>query len=128
VEVAPNSTPPVCKIIDYGKFKYEQEKMAKDAKKKQSIVLLKEVRFRPNIEEHDYQVKLKNACRFLEHGDKVKVSILFRGREMNLMEKGRKLLARVAKDVELYGKIDHLPSKEGRILIMTLISLRKGKK
>ncbi len=127
VEVAPNATPPVCRIIDYGKFKYEQEKVAKDAKKKQAVIHVKEVRFGPNIEEHDYQVKLRNICRFLSHGDKVKVSVFFKGREMAFMEKGRQLLDRVTKDAEEFGKVDKLPGREGRAITMIMVAYGKAK-
>ena len=128
VEVAPNAVPPVCKIIDYGKFKYEQEKLAKEAKKKQVHIVVKEVRIRPNIEEHDYQVKLRNAGRFLNHGDKVKVTMLFKGRELAFVEKGRQLLDRMIKDIEPIGQVEKLPGREGRMMIMTLVPLGKGKK
>jgi len=128
VEVAPNANPPVCRIIDFGKFKYEQEKMAKEARKKQTVVVIKEIRMRPHIEEHDYQVKLKSIIKFLEQGDKVKVTLMFKGREMSFMEKGRQILDRIIKEVEEFGGVEKLPNQEGRIMIMTLIPHRKGKK
>ncbi len=128
VEVSPNANPPVCRIIDYGKFKYKQEKMIKDAKKKQSVIVVKEVRLRPRIEEHDFQVKLKNIIRFLEHGDRIKVTVMFRGRELGHQDVGRQLLDRVVIEVEGIGSAERLPAMEGRMLIIFLVPEKKGKK
>lgn len=128
VEVSPTANPPVCRILDFGKFKYEQERMAKDAKKKQRVILIKEVRVRPSIEEHDYLVKLRNIVKFLEHGDRVKISVLFRGREVGNQERGRQLLDRLITDTEAYGEVEKLPSMEGRNMVMFLMALKKGKK
>ncbi len=99
VEIAPNASPPVCRIIDYSKFKYDQAKKEREARKKQKIIHVKEIKFHPFIEEHDYQVKLKKAENFLKKGDKVKTSIQFRGREMNFISTGRKVLDRMAQDI-----------------------------
>nr|WP_245306270.1 translation initiation factor IF-3 [Roseovarius aestuariivivens] len=120
VEISPNATPPVCKVMDYGKFKYEQQKRESEARKKQKIVEVKEVKFRPNTDTHDYDVKMRNVMRFLEHGDKVKVTLRFRGREMAHQDLGRDLLQRVATDVEGVGKIENMPKMEGRQMIMII--------
>ena len=120
VEVSPNAAPPVCKILDYGKYKYEQQKKANEARKKQKVIELKEVKIRPTTEEHDYQVKLRNVKRFLEAGNKVKVSMRFRGREMAHQDVGMKLLERMLADVEGLGKADLAPKLEGRQMIMVL--------
>ncbi|MAF98718.1 MAG: translation initiation factor IF-3 [Micavibrio sp.] len=120
VEVSPNATPPVCKILDYGKYKYEQQKKAAEARKNQKTVDVKEVKIRPGIEEHDYQVKLKNARKFLEKGDKVKVTMRFRGREMAHQDIGMDLLKRMIEEVSDVGKVDLQPKLEGRQMIMVL--------
>ena len=120
VEVAPTARPPVCRIMDYGKFKYEQQKRDKEAKKKQKIVTIKEVKLRPNIEDHDFDVKKKNALRFLEDGDKVKVTIMFRGREMNHPEKGFDLCKRTSDLLSEISTIERVPKAEGRNMIMIL--------
>lgn len=122
VEVSPNATPPVCKILDYGKYKYEQQKKANEARKKQKTVDVKEVKLRPGIEEHDYQVKFRNAKRFLEHGDKVKVTMRFRGREMAHQEIGMEVLNRMKEDLAEVSKVDLEPKMEGRQVIMVLSS------
>ncbi len=122
VEVSPNASPPVCKILDYGKYKYEQQKKASEARKKQKTVDVKEVKIRPGIEEHDYQVKLRNARRFLENGDKVKVTMRFRGREMAHQDIGMDLLKRMVEEVSDIGKVDLAPKLEGRQMIMVLSS------
>ncbi|NQT33409.1 MAG: translation initiation factor IF-3 [Candidatus Omnitrophica bacterium] len=121
VEVASNVSPPVCRIMDYAKFKYEQKKKQKQAKKKQHITHLKEVRFNPKIEEHDYQVKLKHIKEFLENKDKVKVQLRFRGRENIHKELGIELLNRIAKDVSALGEMESNPKAMGRTMIMVLI-------
>ncbi len=121
VEVAANVEPPVCRIMDYSKFKYEQEKKQKLAKKKQHITHIKEVRFKPQIEEHDYQVKLKHIKEFLEEKDKVRVSLRFRGREMAHKEIGRELLEKIATDVSAIAEMETLPKSMGRNMTMTLV-------
>ena len=118
VEVAPNSSPPVCRIMDYGKFKYQQSKRAHEAKKKQKIIHVKEVKFRPNTDQHDYDFKLKNAFRFLESGDKVKVLVFFRGREIVHRENGQKLLVRATKTLEDIAVVEQEARQEGRTLCM----------
>ena len=120
VEIAPNSTPPVCKILDYGKYKYEAQKKLNAARKNQKVIEVKEVKLRPNIDEHDYQVKLRNMGRFLEAGDKVKVAMRFRGREMAHQELGMNVLNRVRGDVGEEAKVEAEPKMEGRQMIMVL--------
>lgn len=118
VEISPNAKPPVCKIADFGKLKYEQQKRESEARKKQKIIEIKEVKFRPNTDTHDYDVKMRNVTKFLENGDKVKVTLRFRGREMAHLELGRRLLERVAADIVEIGKIDSMPKMEGRQMVM----------
>ena len=118
VEVAPNSNPPVCRIMDYGKFKYQQSKRAHEAKKKQKIIHVKEVKFRPNTDQHDYDFKLKHALRFLEAGDKVKVVVFFRGREIVHRENGQKLLKRVTEALEDVSLVEQEAKQEGKTLCM----------
>ncbi len=127
VEISPNATPPVCKIMDYGKFKYEQQKRESEARKKQKIIEVKEVKFRPNTDTHDYDVKMRNVVKFLEKGDKVKVTLRFRGREMAHQNLGRELLERVAADVKELnlGKVENMPKMEGRQMIMMIGPLPK---
>jgi len=120
VEISPNANPPVCKIMDYGKFKYETQKREAEARKKQKIIEVKEVKFRPNTDTHDYEVKMRNVVRFLENGDKVKITLRFRGREMAHQNLGRELLERVAEDVKEIGKIENMPKMEGRQMIMMI--------
>jgi translation initiation factor IF-3 len=120
VEVSPNADPPVCKILDYGKFKYEQQKKANEARKKQKTVEVKEIKIRPSIEAHDYGVKLRNARRFLEEGNKVKVSMRFRGREMSHQELGMEVLERFRDDLSDLGKVEVHPKLEGRQMIMMM--------
>ncbi|MCV6586585.1 MAG: translation initiation factor IF-3 [Marinibacterium sp.] len=120
VEISPNATPPVCKIMDFGKFKYEQQKRESEARKKQKIIEVKEVKFRPNTDTHDYSVKMRNVFKFLENGDKVKVTLRFRGREMAHQNLGRELLERVAEDVKEIGKIENMPKMEGRQMVMMI--------
>ncbi|MFQ5715849.1 MAG: translation initiation factor IF-3 [Nitrospinales bacterium] len=127
VEVAPSAAPPVCRIMDYGKFKYRQSKKAHEAKKNQKTVHLKEVKFRPNTDEHDYEFKLKHVQRFLEHGDKAKVVIFFKGREIVHPENGQKLLTRVVSAVEEYGVVEQAAKREGRTLVMILAPRSKKK-
>jgi len=120
VEISPNAAPPVCKIMDFGKFKYEQQKRESEARKKQKIIEIKEVKFRPNTDIHDFEVKMRNVRKFLENGDKVKISLRFRGREMAHQDLGRKLLERVADNIEDIGKIENMPKMEGRQMIMMI--------
>ena len=120
VEVAPTAVPPVCRIMDYSKYKYEQEKREKEARKKQKIVHLKEVRMGPKIGEHDYQFKLKNLEEFLKRGDKVKVTMMFRGREMAHIDLGRKVFDRLASDISAIGEIEEPPSLFANFLNMVI--------
>ena len=120
VEISPGATPPVCKIMDLGKYKYEQQKRANEARKKQKIIEIKEVKFRPNIDTHDYEVKMRSVAKFLEEGDKVKVTLRFRGREMAHLELGRELLERISEDAKDYGKVESMPKMEGRQMIMVI--------
>lgn len=120
VEVQPNVDPPVCKILDYGKYKYEAQKRANEARKKQKIIEIKEVKFRPNTDKHDYEVKMRNVFKFLENGDKAKITLRFKGREMAHQELGRQLLLRVAEDTKEIGKVENMPKMEGRQMIMLI--------
>ncbi|MDP7241250.1 MAG: translation initiation factor IF-3 [Rhodospirillales bacterium] len=120
VEVSPNADPPVCKILDYGKFKYEEQKKAAEARKKQKTIDVKEIKMRPGIDVHDYEVKLRSARRFLGDGDKVKVTIRFRGREMAHQELGMKVLDRVREDLDELAKVEQHPIKEGRLMTMVI--------
>ena len=128
VEVAPNAKPPVCRIMDYGKFKYRQSKRAHEAKRNQKIIHMKEVKFRPNTDHHDYEFKLKHVHRFLEHGDKAKVVIFFKGREIQHPEAGQKILSKIAQACEEFGVIEQEPKKEGRTLVMILAPKAPSKK
>ena len=125
VEISPNATPPVCKIMDFGKFKYEQQKRESEARKKQKTIEVKEVKFRPNTDTHDYDVKMRNVFKFLENGDKVKVTLRFRGREMAHQNLGRDLLERVADDTKDIGKVENMPKMEGRQMVMMIGPLAK---
>lgn len=125
VEISPNASPPVCKIMDFGKFKYETQKKEAEARKKQKIIEIKEIKFRPNTDKHDYGVKMRNVFKFLENGDKVKITMRFRGREMAHQNLGRELLERVAADVVELGKIENMPKMEGRQMIMMIGPLPK---
>lgn len=120
VEVAPNSDPPVCRVMDYGKFVFEQNKKAQSARRKQKQTQVKEIKFRPGTEEGDYQIKLRNLVRFLTAGDKAKVTLRFRGREMAHQELGVELLRRVQKDLEEVGTVEQYPQLEGRQMIMVI--------
>jgi translation initiation factor IF-3 len=120
VEISPNATPPVCKIMDFGKFKYEQQKKESEARKKQKIIEVKEIKFRPNTDTHDYDVKMRSVLKFLQEGDKVKITLRFRGREMAHAELGRVLLERVAADVTDHGKVEAIPRLEGRQMVMMI--------
>ena len=120
VEVSPNADPPVCKILDYGKFKYEAQKRANEARKKQKIIEVKEIKMRPNIDDNDYDVKMRSARRFLEEGDKVKVTMRFRGREMAHQDLGMNVLINVRDDLVEMAKVEQMPKLEGRQMIMVL--------
>lgn len=120
VEVAPQAKPPVCRIMDFSKYKYEQEKKAKEAKRKQHAIHIKEIRLKPKIGDHDYQVKLGFIKKFLERGDKVKITLLFRGREMSHPELGRKVLERLSGDIANVGEIEKPPLQEGRLIVMVV--------
>ncbi len=120
VEIAPNSSPPVCKILDYGKYKYQAQKKAAEARKKQKVVEVKEIKFRPMIDDHDYDVKMRSMRRFFEEGDKVKVTLRFRGREMAHQELGTKLLDRVRDDIGNIAKVEQEPKLEGRQMVMVM--------
>ena len=124
VEVAPNSEPPVCRVMDYGKFVFEQNKKAHSAKKKQKQIHVKEVKFRPGTDEGDYQIKLRNLIKFLTQGDKAKVTLRFRGREMAHQDLGVRLLKRVQSDLEEHGQVEQYPQLEGRQMVM-IIAPRK---
>lgn len=128
VEVAPTAKPPVCRIMDFGKFLYQQKKKAHESRKKQKIIQVKEVKFRPNIDDHDYDFKLKNVVRFLEEGDKVKATVQFRGREMARTDLGHKLLARVAQDVGERGVVESHPEMAGNRMHVILGPPRHGVK
>jgi translation initiation factor IF-3 len=120
VEVSPNADPPVCKVLDYGKYKYEAQKKKNEARKKQKVIEIKEIKMRPTIDEHDYQVKMRSVRRFLGDGDKVKMTIRFRGREMAHMEIGEKVLDRVKNDLDTIAKIEQFPRTEGRMMTMII--------
>jgi translation initiation factor IF-3 len=120
VEIAPTAKPPVCKLMDYGKFKYREAKKAHEAKLRQKQIQVKEVKFRPGTDEGDYQIKLRNLIKFLEEGDKTKVTLRYRGREMAHQEFGQRLIERVRSDLEAYGVVEQFPKMEGRQLVMVL--------
>ena len=120
VMVSPNADPPVCKILDYGKFKYEDQKRKNEARKKQKQISVKEIKMRPNIDTHDYGVKMRAMVKFLEEGDKVKVTLRFRGREMAHQELGMKVLERVREDLGELGKVEQMPRLEGRQMAMVI--------
>ena len=120
VEVAPNSTPPVCRIMDYGKFRYQQSKKLQDAKKSQTVIQIKEIRLRPKTEEHDLQVKIRHVRKFLEQRDKVKITMMFRGREITYAELGRKIMEEIRESLADGAVIEQHPKLEGRNMIMIL--------
>ncbi len=120
VEIAPQAEPPVCKILDYGKYKYEAQKKAAEARKKQKIIEVKEIKLRPNIDDNDYDVKMRSARRFLEEGDKVKVTMRFRGREMAHQDLGMNVLVRVRDELDELAKVEQMPKLEGRQMVMAL--------
>ena len=121
VEVSSNSEPPVCRIMDYGKFKYEQQKKKQDAKKRQAVVQVKEIKVRPKTDEHDYETKVKHIRRFLEDGDRCKVTVFFRGREIVHKDRGLDILERIVKDLEEVAKVEQEPRAEGRTLQRLLV-------
>jgi translation initiation factor IF-3 len=125
VEIAPQASPVVCKLMDYGKFKYQEQKRAHDAKLKQKVIQVKEVKFRPGTDENDYQVKLRNLTRFLEEGDKAKITIRFRGREMAHQEFGMRVLERVREDLGELGQVEQMPKLEGRQMVMIIAPKKK---
>jgi translation initiation factor IF-3 len=120
VEISPNANPPVCKIMDYGRYKYEQTKKKQEAKKKQSTFQLKEIKVRPNTDDHDLQVKVGRIKKFIENKDKVKVTVMFRGREITLSQRGRDMLARVADETADVAIVEQMPKFEGRTIMMVL--------
>ena len=120
VEVSPNADPPVCKILDFGKFKYESQKKKAEARKKQKVIEVKEVKLRPNIDDNDYNVKMRNMRKFLEEGDKVKVTLRFRGRELAHQDLGVRVLDRVRTELEDLGKVEQFPKMEGRQMVMVI--------
>lgn len=120
VEIAPNAKPPVCRIMDFGRYRYEQQKRDKEAKKRQKVVTIKEVKLRPNIEDHDFNVKFKNALRFIEEGNKVKVTIMFRGRELSHPELGKEILQKMAAELKEFVAVEREPKLEGKNMIMIL--------
>jgi translation initiation factor IF-3 len=125
VEISPTAIPPVCRIMDFGKFQYEQQKKARSAKKHQKVILVKEIKFRPKVDEHDYQFKKKHIERFLGEGDKVKATIFFRGRENAHPESGRRILERLIDDISEIGTVEQEPQKEGNQL-HTILAPRPG--
>lgn len=120
VEISPNAEPPVCKVMDYGKFKYEAQKKASEARKKQKVINIKEIKMRPNIDPHDYGIKMKNVRKFIEDGDKVKFTLRFRGREMSHQELGMKLMQQVKADMGEAIKVENEPRLEGRQMVMVI--------
>jgi translation initiation factor IF-3 len=120
VEIAPNADPPVCKILDFGKFKYEEQKKKNEARKKQKVIEVKEIKFRPSIDDHDYDVKMRSMTKFIGEGDKVKVTMRFRGRELAHQELGMDVLMRVRGDLDEVAKVEQFPRMEGRQMIMVL--------
>ncbi|MBU6491582.1 translation initiation factor IF-3 [Pandoraea sp.] len=125
VEIAPQAQPPVCRLMDYGKFKYQESKKAHEAKLKQKVIQIKEVKFRPGTDEGDYQVKLRNLQRFLDEGDKTKITLRFRGREMAHQEIGMRVLERLRADLDEIGQVEQMPKMEGRQMIMVLAPKKK---
>ena len=120
IEISPNAEPPVCKVMDHGKFKYELQKRLNEARKKQKVIEIKEIKMRPGIDSHDYEVKMRSVRRFLDEGDKVKMTVRFRGREMAHMDLGAKVLDRVRADVDAIAKVEQFPRTEGRMMTMII--------
>jgi translation initiation factor IF-3 len=125
VEIAPTAVPPVCRLMDYGKFKYSEQKKAHEAKLKQKVIQVKEVKFRPGTDEGDYSIKLRNLIKFLEEGDKTKITLRFRGREMAHQDIGMRMLERLRGDLDAYGQIEQFPKLEGRQMIMVVAPKKK---
>ncbi len=125
VEIAPQAEPPVCKLMDYGKFKYQEQKRAHDARLKQKVIQVKEVKFRPGTDENDYQVKFRNVTRFLEEGDKVKITLRFRGREMAHQEFGVRMLERLRTELDEIAVVEQMPKLEGRQMVMVISPKKK---
>ncbi|WAW09488.1 translation initiation factor IF-3 [Oxalobacter vibrioformis] len=125
VEIAPNASPPVARLMDYGKFRYQEQKRAHEAKQKQKVISVKEVKFRPGTDEGDYTIKLRNATRFLEEGDKCKITLRFRGREMAHQDIGMRMLERLKADLEEVGQVEQFPKMEGRQMVMVLAPKKK---
>ena len=125
VEIAPNATPPVCRLMDYGKFRYQEQKRAAEAKARQKVVQIKEVKFRPQTDDGDYNIKLRNMISFLQDGDKVKITLRFRGREMAHQEFGIRLLERVRNDIEEIAQVESMPRLEGRLMVMMVAPKKK---
>ena len=126
VEISPNASPPVCKVMDFGKYKYEQQKREAEARRKQKTIDIKEIKFRPNTDTHDYEVKMKSVVKFLGNGDKVKITMRFRGREMAHQQLGLELLNRVENDLVDIGKVENMPKLEGRLMVMLIGPARHG--
>lgn len=126
VEISPNASPPVCKVMDFGKYKYEQQKREAEARRKQKTIDIKEIKFRPNTDTHDYEVKMKSVIKFLGNGDKVKITMRFRGREMAHQQLGLELLNRVENDLVDIGKVENMPKLEGRQMVMLIGPARHG--
>jgi len=120
VEVSPNADPPVCKILDFGKYKYEEQKRRNEARKKQKVIEVKEIKLRPGIDDHDYDVKMRSMLKFIDEGDKVKVTMRFRGRELAHQELGMNVLMRVKDDLDAIAKVEQFPRMEGRQMIMVM--------
>ena len=127
VEIAPLAKPPVCRLMDFGKFKYQEAKRLHEAKLKQKVIQVKEVKFRPGTDDGDYGVKLRNLIRFLEDGDKTKITLRFRGREMAHQEIGVRMLERLKLDLQEHGQVEQFPKMEGRQMVMVLAPIRKAK-
>jgi translation initiation factor IF-3 len=125
VEIAPTASPPVCRVMDFGKFKYQESKKAHEAKLKQKVIQVKEIKFRPGTDDGDYNVKLRNLIRFLEEGDKTKITLRFRGRELAHQEIGARMLERLKADLEPYGQVEQFPKMEGRQMVMVLAPVKK---
>jgi len=125
VEIAPTAVPPVCRLMDYGKFKYSEQKKAHEAKLKQKIIQVKEIKFRPGTDDGDYSIKLRNLIKFLEEGDKTKITLRFRGREMAHQDIGQRMLERLRTDLEPYGQIEQFPKLEGRQMVMVVAPKKK---
>jgi translation initiation factor IF-3 len=125
VEIAPQAVPPVCRLMDYGKFKYSESKKAHEAKLKQKVIQVKEVKFRPGTDDGDYNVKLRNLVRFLDEGDKTKITLRFRGREMAHQEIGMRVLERLRTDLDEFGQVEQMPKMEGRQMVMVLSPKKK---